>query len=278
MLDRVWAIESTSFDPRLELTTWRTPKSIGPSKSANDGLAMVAISGTLLKGASRYDFRDSTCLGSIELELLRLASDESIDRVLVVVDSPGGSVAGIESASNAFASLAKKKPTYAFVSGMACSACYWLIAPSTKIWAARSSVIGSIGTVLCIADSSKLFEKMGVAIHKISSTSLKGGSEPGVEITPEVLDDFQRIVNSINQLFLEAVQSGRRMSNAAVRAVSTGSVWLGQEAKALGLIDCVGELSDCLFALNERHGTKQPPKPPQTNDDHFPTRSKYTER
>jgi len=278
MLDRLFCIESTSFDPRLELTTWRTPKSIGPSKTANDGLAVVAISGTLLKGASRYDFRDSTCLGSIELELLRLASDESIDRVLVVVDSPGGSVAGLESAASAYATLAKAKPTFAYVSGMACSACYWLIAPSTKIWAARSSVIGSIGTVLCIADSSKFFEQVGVKIHKVSSTSLKGGSEPGVEITPEVLDDFQRIVDSINSLFIEAVQTGRRMSDSAVQAVSTGSVWLGQEAKALGLIDCVGELSDCLFALNERHGSKQPPRPPQSDDDHFPTRSKYTER
>ena len=120
---------------------------------------------------------------------------------------------------------------------------------SGKIVADRTSLVGSIGTFAVLYDLSKAFETAGVKVHLVRAGSLKGAGTPGTEIDAEVLAEMQRIVSGLNEHFLAAVASGRRLSLDHVRKLADGRVHLAADAQRLGLIDAVGSLGDVLAKL-----------------------------
>jgi hypothetical protein len=107
-----------------------------------------------------------------------------------------------------------------------------------------------------VADSSAAAEKIGVKVHVVRAGELKGMGTPGTEITEDQLAEVQKQVFGLNQFFLDAVSTGRKMDMAAVSGIADGRVHLAGEAKNLGLIDRVSSFEDCFdrFASSVSNG------------------------
>ena len=93
--------------------------------------------------------------------------------LIVVINSPGGSVAGGESLHDAIARVAAKKPVVAVMGGTAASAGYMVAMPAARIFARDATLTGSIGVLLETGEVSGLLGKLGVTAEAITSGPLK---------------------------------------------------------------------------------------------------------
>jgi signal peptide peptidase SppA len=114
-----------------------------------------------------------------------LANDDRISTVVLVFDSPGGSVIGLEETASAIRELATEKRLVAYTDVQMCSAAYYLAAACDEIYAASSSCIGSIGTYIALLDDSRAWEMEGLELKLFRVGNLKAIGHPGKKMTPD---------------------------------------------------------------------------------------------
>ncbi len=234
------------------------PEKRGYTVDAGD-VAVVQIVGTLTKyGSSLSDFP-----GTIRMRhtLRQIAQDRTARSVVLRIDSPGGTVAGIGDLAQEIKWLSDRgKPVVAFCEDTACSAAYWLASQADKVLANDTALVGSIGAYLVLEDTSAAAAARGVKVFVVSTGPYKGAGEPGTAITDDHVDHFQRLITGLNQEFLRAVGSGRHLADDRVRTLATGEMWVGAGALSVGLIDAVGVYDDAVGLAREL-ADKRGPRP-----------------
>ncbi|MEX2171341.1 MAG: S49 family peptidase [Pirellulales bacterium] len=195
---------------------------------------------------------DKSDLGEARLAVRRAAKDTAIGSILLVVDSPGGSVAGTNDLHEEIAAAARQKPVVAIVEDLCCSAAYWAICGASEIVATPTSVVGSLGVFTIMADASEAFKKAGLEILIVKSGTMKGAGVWGTKIDAEHVALVQGLVDSLAQHFFTAVARGRQMSMQRVMALADGAVFVGSQALSNGLIDRVANITDVIGELERR--------------------------
>lgn len=217
---------------------------------ASNGLAIIDLYGTLMKAQSSLASGTSTT--EVRRKVRAAANDPKVSAVLYRIDSPGGAVAGTQELADDMARLQKKIPTAAQVEDLAASAGYWLAAQAGTVAMNRAGMAGSIGVFSVVQDSSGRAEDMKVKVHVVKSGAHKGAGTPGTAITDEHLAHWQERVNSLHALFSNAVETGRGMSAKDVAAVADGRVFVGEDAKSVGLVDAIQSMDETIAQLMER--------------------------
>ena len=138
---------------------------IGPSGTALGGkhVARLTVSGLITDDRKRTEAVEA------------LAKDKDVAALLLVVDSPGGSVSGGESLHDAIARVAAKKPVVAVMGGTAASAAYMISVPAARIFARESTLTGSIGVILQAPEFAGLLDKLGIDAQTFVSGPLNAG-------------------------------------------------------------------------------------------------------
>jgi len=201
--------------------------------------AVVPIAGIILKEVPWYFARlgiAATGTRTVERLLGEALADETIADIELAVESPGGTVSGVQALADVVHAANAQKPVVARVEDLAASAAYWLAAQAGRITANPTALIGSIGVFVVWYDFSKAFEDFGFKAHLISSGALKGGGA-GVPISEEKIAAEQKLIDELADLFVAAVARGRGLNETKVRSWATGQVWLAAEAVNKGLID-----------------------------------------
>jgi signal peptide peptidase SppA len=167
-------------------------------------------------------------------------SNPEVAAIILHVDSPGGTASGTSDLANEIRDASRSKPVWAFIEDLSASAAYWVASAAQRVVANDvSALIGSIGTYQIIHDSSEMANQLGVKVHVIRAGDLKGVGTPGTEVTESHLQEFQRIVNSVNESFLSGVSQGRRMTIQRVMELADGRLFTANEALDHKLIDAV---------------------------------------
>ncbi len=169
-----------------------------------------------------------------------LADDSSVSSLIVLVNSPGGSVGGGESLHHAVARVAEKKPVVAVMGGTAASAGYMIALPATRIFAHASTLTGSIGVLLQTGDISGLLGKLGISADAIVSGPLKDQPSFIKPLSPQGREVLHGLVMDIYDQFVGMVVAGRHMQEDRVRELADGRAYTGSQALKLGLIDQLG--------------------------------------
>lgn len=214
-----------------------------------DGVALIPIVGTMTKYGSSLGAEGSV---SVKRAVRDAAADAAVKGIVLVIDSPGGTIAGTEDLAGEVYRARGKKPVIAFADDLAASAAYWVASQADSIIANEGALVGSIGTFMVVRDYSAMDEKVGIKTHVIRAGKFKGAGTPGTAVTDEEIAQFQARVNDINSVFLAGVARGRGMSAEAVGELATGDVWIASKAKAVGLIDQIGTLDDAMEAARGR--------------------------
>lgn len=208
--------------------------------------AVISISGVILKDGTWCTYGTSRMAKKIE----SLSNSEKVKNILIKIDSPGGMVDGTERLANAIANC--KKPTLAFVNdGMACSAAYWIGSHADQMWASKKmDRVGSIGTMIEIANMDKYYEAMGVEFHEIYATK---STDKNQDFAKAKNGDYSQIVQGLldpmNETFLAAIRAARP---SVKEECLTGKVYLAEEAISLGLLDKIGSYSEALQYLTNQ--------------------------
>ena len=170
----------------------------------------------------------------------KLADRDGVKALIVVIDSPGGSVAGGESLHAAIAKVAAKKPVVAVMGGTAASAGYMIALPAQRIYAREATITGSIGVILETGEASGLLKTIGLTAEAITSGPLKDQPSFTRPLTEQGRAVLKGLVMDMYDQFVQMVATGRHMEPARVRELGDGRAYTGRQALPLGLIDAIG--------------------------------------
>ena len=202
------------------------------------GVAQIPIQGVILKqvpNVMRWLGMQATSTTETALAIETALADESVDEIEFFIDSPGGTVAGVQELADLIA--LSDKPTTSVISDIAASAAYWLGSQADHVVANPSALIGSIGVYRVMLDSSKAYQDEGLEVHLVRSGDHKGTGTPGAPITDAELEEEQRLIDQVAGMFVDSVAVGRGMTSDQVSPLATGQAWFAREAMELGLID-----------------------------------------
>ncbi len=229
---------------RRKVTFWRVLAVVA---------VLAAVAGLLAgAGGSNYIEKSSAHVARVtvgglirndrqRVELLEEIEKSGAKAVLVVIDSPGGTVTGSEQLFKALRKLNEKKTVVAVVEGSAASGAYIAAMGTERIFAPRSAIIGSIGVIFQYPNFHQLLSKIGVDVESIKSSPLKA-SPNGLEPTsPEAKAAVASLVADSYGWFKSLVQERRVLDAATLAKVSDGRVFTAAQALPLKLIDEIGD-------------------------------------
>jgi len=160
--------------------------------------------------------------------------------LLVVIDSPGGSVVGSRQIYDALRSL--NKSSVAYLQELAASGGYMVASGTDTIVSNPDALTGNIGARMTFLEYRGLFEKLGVNETAIKSGAMKDMGTPAREMTPGERMVFESIVNESFEEFKGAVVEGRgsRLNMGLFEEALDARVMTGRQAQKIGLVDKLG--------------------------------------
>ena len=189
--------------------------------------------------------------------LRRMQRDDSVKAVVLRINSPGGSPLASDLIWHDMMELRKKKPIIVSVGGMAASGGYYIACAGQRIFAERTSIVGSIGVFGGKINVAPALEQFGVHAETFAASPEPGAAERAAFNSPLTSwDDATRErvraqMQGIYDLFIARVAHGRHLDVEKVRASAEGHIWSGDQGLERGLIDEVGGLSEALAAARK---------------------------
>jgi len=213
--------------------------------SGREKIALIRIEGLITDQPDKGLLRSMPSVVQETVAQLALAEqDAAVRGVLLIVDSPGGTVTASDMLYHEILRFKERsgKKVVVVMMNMATSGGYFISLPADKIVAHPSTVTGSVGVIFMRPKLHGLMEKIGVTVEVDKSGDAKDIGSPFIPTTPEEKAFFQHIVDELASDFYAKVQRHRNLSPEALAEVKTAAVFLPRRAKELGLIDEIGYL------------------------------------
>ena len=183
--------------------------------------------------------------------------DPKVKAIVLRVNSPGGSVSASEVIrSELAAARAAGKPVVVSMGGMAASGGYWISTPADYIVANASTLTGSIGIFGVINTVQDSLDSIGVHTDGVATSPLADISMTKA-LPQEVQDMMQLSIENGYKRFITLVAQSRHSTPEQVDKIAQGHVWTGQDAKANGLVDSLGDFDDAVKKAAELAKLKQ---------------------
>ena len=226
----------------------------GSGATGRGAVAVIPIRGVI---AHRMGGMDESSGGTsaerISARLDQIAADSSIGTIVYDIDSPGGTVPGIQELAAKMFALRGQKKQIAQVNSLAASAAYWLASQADEIVSLPSGTAGSIGVFSVHEDLSKALEQEGIHVTLISAGKYKVAGNPFVPLSEEEHAVIQDRVDVAYAQFVKDVARGRGVTPADVRdGYGEGRALNAKQAKAAGLIDRIATMDETLTRLSGR--------------------------
>ncbi|END1882772.1 signal peptide peptidase SppA [Escherichia albertii] len=180
-----------------------------------------------------------------------------VKAIVLRVNSPGGSVTASEVIrSELAAARAAGKPVVVSMGGMAASGGYWISTPANYIVANPSTLTGSIGIFGVITTVENSLNSIGVHTDGVSTSPLADVSITKA-LPPEAQQMMQLSIENGYKRFITLVADARKSTPEQIDKIAQGHVWTGQDAKANGLVDSLGDFDDAVAKAAELAKLKQ---------------------
>ena len=185
--------------------------------------------------------------------LNRLAEDDTVEALLVHIDSPGGTVTGSEQLYEGLRDVAAKKPVIATMGDVAASGGYIAALAADRILAMGNSITGSVGVIFQAPNVHELMDRIGVEMVEVKSGDLKAEPNPFEPIGPEAIEAERILVEDSFDWFKNLVRERREIGDNAMAEIERGGVYTGRMALDRGLIDGIGGLDEARDWLAAEH-------------------------
>jgi serine protease SohB len=180
--------------------------------------------------------------------ILNIADAKRGDRVILQLNSPGGTVTGYGLAA---AQLLRIKdaglPLTVSVDEVAASGGYLMACVADEIVASPFAMFGSIGVVATIPNFADRLQREGVVVEDVTAGKYKRTMTAYKKPTEEDRAKVKSDVEQILLLFKDFVKKNRPHLADKMDQIATGEVWHAGEAKEKGLIDGLTTTDDLLL-------------------------------
>ena len=215
---------------------------------ATGNVALIRIKGSISPSSSL--FSETASSDNIVDYIKDAAQHPNVKALLIEINSPGGAVVATKEIVTALKSV--EKPTVCWLRDTAASGAYWIASACDVIVADEFTITGSIGVTGSYLEFSGLFEKYGINYVRLVSGEDKDAGTAFREPTKAELDSIKQIIHEMHNAFVEDVAINRGLSVEQVSLISGGSMFTGQYAKELGLVDVLGGKDDALEIIREK--------------------------
>lgn len=241
--------KSKDKDELFKNISWTNyAKAIKKAPGSGPAVAIVTVAGEISDG--EVDDGKGAGGDTIASYLKRAREDDDVKAVVLRVDSPGGSAFASEIIRQEVLALKKAgKPVVVSMGSLAASGGYWVSAQGDKIFAAPTTITGSIGIFGLIPTFERAAQEWGVNMDGVGTSTLSSLNAAGIgPLSPAAASVIQRTVENGYQRFLDNVSTGRKLDKAYVDSIGQGRVWIGSTAKQIKLVDEMGTLEDAIKA------------------------------
>jgi protease-4 len=189
--------------------------------TAPDGsVAVVTVEG----------FISSNSVTAVQEDLREARENESIDAVVLNVDSPGGSAAASEQLYLSVQRTAQVMPVVASVKSTGASGAYYAMLPARDIYVTPASIVGSVGV-------------RGAA----PGPSLPGEIKSGPDKASATADQRRAQIETLQRAFVGSVMKHRGDDLALSRTdVAHAKVYTGARAVDNGMADEIGSTPEAI--------------------------------
>jgi signal peptide peptidase SppA len=200
-----------------------------------DGIAIIPIQGILVHGCTWWGWNE-TDYGSIRELITAAFADPEVRAIVLLVNSPGGEVAGCFDLADWMFSVRGTKPMWAILNENAFSAAYALACCADRIIVPRTGGTGSIGVISMHVDITAALEKFGIKVSTIQFGDRKSDNYPTTPLSDVARDRFQADVDLMGEMFVDLVARNRKLAASKVRGTQAGC-FLGALGVTAGLAD-----------------------------------------
>ncbi len=174
--------------------------------------------------------------------IAKLDTDERTAGVIILIDSPGGTVGATEALYTALSGLNRTR--YAVIVGMGTSGAYYTAMAAERVYATPSALVGSIGVLAFIFPDIYLMDVPDVIY---TTGPLKYYGMDLFELYDAIEETRANFVGVV------AGSRGERL-RAPLEELETAAIFTARRALDMGLIDAVGGLWDAVRDMARRLG------------------------
>jgi protease IV len=189
-------------------------------------------------------------------EIIQFRKDKGIKAIIVRIDSPGGGVGPSQEIYEELLKARKYKKVIASMGSVAASGGFYIAAAADQIVANPGTITGSIGVIMEFVYLEELLKKIGVSVEVLKSGEYKDMGSPQRKLTERDKEILNQLITDTKQQFVRAVARGRHLSEEQVEKIADGRVFSGERAKALGLVDSLGNFQDAVELAKKMTGIK----------------------
>jgi ClpP class serine protease len=201
--DEIEDLTKQSVSLEVEIFEINNPSN-GGDESQGNKIAVLPIHGTISHRMNMVnDISGGVSTESLGKEFTSLVDNPEIGTIVLDIDSPGGSVAGIEELGNQIFQARDKVRIVASANSLAASAAYWLGSQAHEFTVTPSGEVGSIGVIAVHESVFKVKEKEGKDITIIKAGKFKADNSP-------------------------------RASRQSIQSISTSSRYCGRKSRNVG--------------------------------------------
>jgi protease-4 len=228
------------------------------SGGSGPAVAVIRVSGVLISGRSNAFDTGLAASDNIVDQINQAKQDASVKAILLMVNSPGGSVVGSDLIYRALKNAGK--PIVVMMGETAASGGYYISMASQWIVANPNSLTGSIGVISEFPNASGLLQKVGVDFVVVTSGPRKDIGSPYREMTESERAYWQAIIDETYQGFVAIVAEGRHQTAEEIKPLADGGVYTGRQALQLGLVDQLGYEDDAVAKAAQLGGITGKPR------------------
>ena len=207
-------------------------------------IAVVYADGDIVMGKG---VKGSIASDDFRMLLQKIRADESIDALVLRVNSPGGSALASDIIWRELELIKGKIPVIVSMGDVAASGGYYIACGADSIYADANTITGSIGVFTVIPNISGFMNnKLGISFDGVKTAPYADAPSATRPLNTMEQKMLQSGVDSIYHTFKSRVAKGRKKSMDYVDSIAQGRVWLGSDAINVGLVDRIGTLNDAL--------------------------------
>ena len=217
------------------------------------GTALIPLRGVLGQRMNLMsNMSGGTSTEMFAADVRSAAADPAVQSIIILADTPGGTVAGTQAAASAVRAVRGIKPIATLVQGAMASAGVWIGSASDLVALdSQTSQIGSIGVVATHVDVSQREKDMGIKTTEIVAGKYKRAASQFGPLTETGQAMMQAQVDYLYSLFVADIAAYRGTTDADVlQRMADGRMFIGQQAIDAGLADQITSLEELISQLS----------------------------
>ncbi len=258
IVNRPWALKPEAFNALFETMRALGGKpaavlqrggAIAPGHRSGSRIAVLPLFGFLSQRLNPMGFGD-TSLEAFGAVFNQVLADPYVDSIVIEVDSPGGSVYGVdELAARIFAARGRKRIA-AIANSLSASAAYWIATAAGELSCTPSGEVGSIGIVAMHEDWSRAEDDAGLRRYAHQRREYKTEANEHEPLSSTARAALQVRVDNHAGMFVRAVARHRGVSQSDVRyGFGEGRTVGAADALKMGMVDRIETMDELLTRL-----------------------------